>query len=375
MGDHMTMHLFEDFSELIEKTSEKEPPCPPEELERAMRELAQDEDEAKSNDIWMSRYHDLPSYLLDVTRDGSDGYFAALTDAILAITKGDFGSIDYKGYKIIYTDTPHTKSISLEDGHKEYSYHICFRCEALMGEYYEEYHSEDERKAFMDPESDLFEKTIALLDKVIELLDNGTWIKEKKRLSISDFKDYSHVEFEFERIDWDTRNKKASDTFSYLLEDAAMRKTGLEYTENDFAVFADVIRRMTYFADYGKQNYLYALQGLIWFEWKPKTKKDRYIWHCMDEFGQGDLPDRLLDNCTLYYFIDDPKGWEALAYLLPIAALWEMCQEYDPDSVKEGMLKVFDLVPGDGYRERIEKLIEKDRAKAGKGDEDDQKNI
>ena len=59
-----------------------------------MRELAQDEDETKSNDIWMSRYHDLPSYLLDVTRDGGDGYLAALTDAILAVTKGDFGSID-----------------------------------------------------------------------------------------------------------------------------------------------------------------------------------------------------------------------------------------------------------------------------------------
>ena len=27
MGDHITMHLFEDFSELIEKSSKKEPPC------------------------------------------------------------------------------------------------------------------------------------------------------------------------------------------------------------------------------------------------------------------------------------------------------------------------------------------------------------
>ena len=51
----------------------------------------------------------------------------------------------------------------------------------------------------------------------------------------------------------------------------------------------------------------------------------------MDEFGQGDLPNRLFDNCTLYYFLYDPQGWEAVAYLAPIMALWEMCHDYDPD--------------------------------------------
>ncbi len=85
----------------------------------------------------------------------------------------------------------------------------------------------------------------------------------------------------------------------------------------------------------------------------------------MTEFGQGDLPDRLLDNCSIYYFLDDPQGWEAMAYLLPIVALWEMCQDYDPDNVKNEMLRIFDLIPITGYRYKIEKLIEEDRANGG----------
>ena len=134
---------------------------------------------------------------------------------------------------------------------------------------------------------------------------------------------------------------------------------------------------MVFFADYGKRYYLVELQGYISFEWKPKTKREKYIWKCMQEFGQGDFPDRLFDNCTIYYFSDDPGGWEALAYVLPIAALWEMCQDYDPDSVKDGILKAFDLIPdGERYRERIEKLIAEDREKAKQGgSEDDQKDF
>ena len=160
------------------------------------------------------------------------------------------------------------------------------------------------------------------------------------------------------------------------MEDAFSRANGIKYTKEDFDIFNDVVRRMVFFADYGKRNYLFRLQGLILYEWRPKTKRDLYIWHCMHEFGQGDLPDILLDNCTLYYFLDDPQGWEAVAYLLPIAALYEMCSDYEPDSVKDNMLKVFDVIPDDGYRERLERLIEEDRAKAEKGEQtDDQTDI
>lgn len=96
----------------------------------------------------------------------------------------------------------------------------------------------------------------------------------------------------------------------------------------------------------------------------------------MDEFGQGDLPDWLINNCTIYYLMDDPKGWEALAYILPITALWEMCTEYNPDSVKNTMFKAFDLIPKGDYVERIEKLIAEDRENAEKGgSEDDSESI
>ena len=347
-----------------------------EKLTQALHVMASSSEEEKSCDLRLKRYHELPAYPLDVTRDESDQYIKALTDAILNATIGGYGSIDYKGYKIYYTDTPHLASMSLENGHKEYSYEISFQCDALSFFSYAEYHSEDERTAFLDPANDLFATTISLLDKVIENLDDGKWIKERKKLNIYDFKDYSYDGLSFKRIEWDERNKNASGTFSYLLDDALSRAKGHTFTEDDFDIFADVIRRMAFFARYGKRNYLFELQGYIWFEWKPTTKRDQYIWRCMDEFGQGDLPDRLLDNCTIYYFVDDPKRWEALAYLLPIAALWEMCTDYEPDNVQKVMFGIFDLVPDKGYRQRIEKLIEEDKAKETEGESDnDQEDI
>ena len=181
-----------------------------EKMTQALRIISSSFDEERTNDPCLKRYHELPAYPLDVVRDGSDPYIKALTDAIFATAKGEYGSIDYKGYKIYYTDTPHIASISLEDGHKEYSYEISFRCDALSFFSYEEYHSEDERIAFLDPENDLFKKTIALLDKVIGNLDDGKWINEKKKLNIYDFKDYSYDGLSFKRIEWDERNKNAS---------------------------------------------------------------------------------------------------------------------------------------------------------------------
>ncbi|MBO4900013.1 MAG: hypothetical protein J5509_06955 [Lachnospiraceae bacterium] len=369
MGDKSIQS--DDISKMIEENAGKSAPVSQEELMKAMDSMAASHAEEKANDPWIKRSRKLPAYALDVIRDGSDEYHKALTDAILAITEGEYGYIDYKGYKIYYNDTPHLKSISLKDGKKEYSYWISFECDALRCTCYEEYESEEERKGFLDPKNELFEKTLAMLDREIEYLDEGSWIKEKKKLNIYDFKDYTPGERRFESIEWDERNKIASNMLSYLMDDALKRARGHEYTEADFAVFADVIRTMIYFADYGKRNYLFELEGLIQFKWKPKTKHDRFIWQCMDEFGQGDLPNRLFDNCTLYYFLHDPQGWEAVAYLAPIMALWEMCHDYDPDSIKDGLLRLFDRIPAEGDRERIEKLIEEDRAKAGKGGDTD----
>ena len=102
-----------------------------EKLTQALHVMASSSEEEKSRDPRLKRYHELPSYPLTVTRDGSDQYIKALTDAILAATIGGYGSIDYKGYKIYYTDTPYLASMSLEDGHKEYSYEISFQCDAL----------------------------------------------------------------------------------------------------------------------------------------------------------------------------------------------------------------------------------------------------
>ena len=337
-----------------------------EDFREAMSSLAASYDEEQSNNPWIIRCHSLPAYQLNVTRDGSEEYFNALTDAILAITKGDYGSIEYRGFQIYYNDTPHVKSVSLADGQMEHSYEIGFRCEALSVECYEEYHSEEERMAFLDPGNALFKQTLALLDKNIEYLDEGTWIKEKEKLNIYDFKDYSLKNPNFKKIEWDDRNKDASDTFSFLMERASMKTTGLVFTEDDFKIFAEVIRRMVFFADYGNDDFLGRcdLQGFVIYEWKPKTKRDIYIWRCMHEFGQFDLPDNLLNNCALYYLVDDPQGWEALAYLLPITALWIMCEDYEPDNVKKELLDVFDLIPDKGYKDRVEKMIEEDRKNA-----------
>lgn len=368
MDEFIKSNSYDDVSEMIENNTEATNHPSPEKMKQAWMDLISSEEEERSNDLWLNRYQTLDAYTLDVVRDGSDDYFKALTEAILALISEEYGHIDYKGYKITLSDTPRIKSISLKDGNKEYSYEICFHCDALSLICYEEYHSEEEKKAFLDPENDLFEKTLALLDKQIEELDKGTWVKERRKLDIYDFKDYSPDNRQFKRIEWDDREKDAEETLSFLIEDAHMRTKGLAFCEDDFEIFADVIRRMVFFADYGKRNYLAALQGFIWYEWKPTTKRNRYIWICMDEYGQGDLPDRLLDNCTMYYLVDDPQGWEAMAYLLPIVALLEMCQDYDPDSVKDVMLRIFDLFPGKGYRERVEKLIKEDRAKAEKGE-------
>ncbi len=366
----------DDISEMIRNSAGKAAMPSNEEIEKAVREMDLSNEVEESESFWVKRYLEFPAFVLDVVRDDSDAYIASLREAILAITRGEYGCLDYKGYKIYYNDTPYVWSISLEDGHKEYCYHLDFRCWALKMECYEEYHSEDERKAFIDPESGLFEKTVALLDKEIELLDEGKWIKKRKKLDVYDFKDYSPEGLSFEEIKWDDWIKKASLTLTCLLEDAIGRTKGLVYTEDNFDVFADVIRRMVFFADYGKRDRL-GLDGLIQFEWKPKTKRDQYIWRCMDEYCLDYLPDRLIDNCAMYYLIEDLQGWEALAYVMPISAIWEMSHDYEPDSVKDEMLKVFDLMPNVGYRERLEKLIEEDRMKTGKGEEttDDQENI
>ena len=370
MDDNMKNNSYEDVSEMIENNSESTNHPSPEMMQQAFIDLISSEEDEKSNDPWLNRYKTLEAYTLDVTRDGSEDYFKALTEAILAVTDGDCGYIDYNGYKIYYSDTPRIRSISLEDGHKDYSYEISFHCDALSMFCTEEYHSEDERKAYRDPKNELFSKTVALLDRQIEELDKGTWIRERKKLGIHDFKDYSPDSLHFQRIEWNQRENDAANTLSFLIDDAYSRAKGLVFSEDDFDIFSDVIRRMVFFADYGKRNYLVDLQGFIWFRWKPTTKRNRYIWLCMDEFGQGDLPDRLLDNCTMYYLIDDPQGWEAIAYILPIVALSEMCVDYNPDSVKDNMLKVFDLLPGKEYRKRVEKLIEEDRVKAEKGESD-----
>ncbi len=354
------------------------PELPTEKMLEGLRAMAEATDEERSNNPRIKRYHDLPAYPLDAVRDGSDSYFKTLTEAILAAAAGDYGSINYKGYKIYYMDTPSLKSLSLEDGHKEYSYEIRFMCDALCRFGIAEYHSEEERKAFLDPESEQFKMTLALLDRQIEYLDEGTWIKGRKKLKRYELKDYSPGDIHFADIEWADRTADAEATYGFLLEDAMTRAKGCPYTEEDFDIFAAMIRKMVFFTDYGKRNSLCRLQGLVW-EWKPETKREKYILRCMKEFGQGDLPDRLLDNCTIYYLVDDPQGWEAAAYLIPIIVLKEICQDQDlnPDRVKDEMLRIFDLVPdGSRYRERMEKLIEEDRAKAGKGENgDDQEGI
>ena len=367
----------DDLTELIEQNAGNTS-VSPKEIEAAISRLAELKDEQEANKPRTGDKQNLRVYKLDVVRDESDaGYIKALTDAIVAVTRGDFDILDYKGYAIYYTDAPQVSGISLEDGHAEYRYDICFKCDALMCFYTEEYHSEEEREAFLDPENEAFEKTLGLLNEIIRSLDEGKWLKKKKGVKIYEFKDYSNRERGFKDIEWGDREKDASQTLSFLLEECEMRTRGVEFTEDDFALFADVIRRMVYFADYGKRNYMLELERLVEFIWEPKTKVDHYIKLCMEEFGQFDVPDRLFDNCTIYYFHYDPRGWEALAYILPIMALSGMNGEYEPDDVKSRLLQVFDIIPKVGYRERVEMLIEEDRAKAAKagGSGDDQEDI
>ena len=370
--------VYDDVSKMIEENKESSNPISPEKMEEAMSDFAKSIDEAELGDSWVKRYHDLPAYKLDVRRDDSEAFAQALTEAIMAITKGEYGSIDYNGYRIYYSDEPQIASISLESGKKEYDFWIRFLCDALSCFSMAEYHSEEERKAFLDPNSKSFETTLGLLYEVIENLDAGKWIKGRKKLDIYDFKDYTSKELIFKNIEWDERNKRAACIFSYLMEEAIMRAKGTEFTEIDFKIFSSIIRRMVFFADYGKRSSfgLVDLQGLIWYRWKPKTKRDRYIWQCMDEFGQGDLPDNLLDRCTLYYFLYDPQGWEALACVVPIMVLWEMCNGYEPDDVKNKMFEMFSITPGKSRLKEIEKLIEEDRKKQAKEiNADDQEDI
>ncbi len=191
---------MDELSRLIDEIAGEEPPESPEKMAEAIESLGLLHDEEKKGDVWIKRYNELPSYPLDVVRDDSDTYIEALKNAIVAITKGEYGSVDYKGYKIYYDDTPHVKSVSVRDGHKEYLYMIRFHCDLLNMESYEEYHSEVERKAFLSPESHMFEKTIALLDRTIELLDDGIFIKKRKKLDIYDLKDHSSY-YEYEPDD------------------------------------------------------------------------------------------------------------------------------------------------------------------------------
>lgn len=368
---------MDELSRMIDEIAGEEPPESPVKMAEALESLGLLHDDEKDGDIWIKRYNELPSYPLDVVRDNSKSYEEALKNAIIAITQGDYGSIDYKGYKIYYDDTPHVKSVSLRDGHKEYLYMIRFHCDLLNMESYEEYHSEEERIAFLSPDSLLFELTILLLDRTIELLDDGIFIKKRKKLDIYDLKDHSSYKEGFGKYDWDEGEKEASATISYLMNGAKKLTEGYDFTEDDFQVFSDLIRRMVFFADYGKQYDRCELERLVMFKWKPGTKHDRYIRRCMEEYFSGSLPNELADNCSLYYFLADPQGWEVLAYVLPIIALREMNYEYEPDDIKDILLKAFNLVPNEGYRERIEALIAEDRARAikGGGDADDQEDI
>lgn len=88
-----------------------------------------------------------------------------------------------------------------------------------------------------------------LLDKEIEYLDEGIWIKNKKTLNIYDFKEYSYEELRFEEKKWDKREIDSSSTFLYLMKHAFSQIEGLAFTEKDFNIFAEIIRRMVFFAD------------------------------------------------------------------------------------------------------------------------------
>ncbi len=362
---------YDEIDDLIRKLSGNSNVLSEKNLLEAMRWFSSLRDGEKENNTWIIRYRSLESFKLDANRDGSETYYRALKDALIAITIGDYGSLEYKGYKIYYSDTPVLSGISLGDGREKYRYQLGFHCDALSVEYYEEYNSDEERKAYIDPENELFDKTLELLDREIEALDEGIWIKEKKKLSIYDFKDYEGDNSRFKKIEWDDMEKDASETFTHLMNDAHMRSKDLPFTEADFEIFADVIRLMIFYADYGKRVSRCDLERFVLYEWKPKSERNCYIWQCMDLFDVYCIPDDLLDGCAIYYFIYDPQGWEAVACTIPILVLWKMCLDYDPDDLKNQILKYFDFIPGDGYRERIEMLIETDRTKAKCGGAED----
>ena len=138
--------IYDDISSMIEKGAETPTPASPEEMEEALNILSDTYDEEEANDPDIQRYNSIGSYELDVVRDGSDEYFQALTDAIMALASGDHGSIDYRGYKIYYTSAPRLTGVSLKDGHREYRYDFSFHCDALSMFVCEEYHSEEAKK-------------------------------------------------------------------------------------------------------------------------------------------------------------------------------------------------------------------------------------
>ncbi len=364
----MNNDSYDDIDDMIQNNAGDQAPPSPDEISSAAMSLFYVKEEIKKSDSWIRRYRTLPALNLEVKRDDSDEYFKALKDALIAITSGDYGSIDYKGYQIYYTDTPQVSSISAVGGHVGYSYWITFHCDALRVGHYEEYHSEEERVAYLTPGNELFEKTLVLLDRFLQDLDDGTWIKKKNTLEIYDFKNYSSDATGFKKHNMEDRNKDANSTFMVLFDDAFKRAEGHGFSEKDFETIADVIRRMVFFADYGKRNYLFQLEGFVRYTWKPKSKLNKYIRRCMNKFGQGDQPDRLLDACAMYYYLYNPQAWEAVACILPLIALWEMCRDYDPDNVRDRMLDIFNFIPHDGYRERVAELVEGDRAKSQKGE-------
>ena len=361
------------LSEIIGKTAGDTPSPSSEEMFRGFEGMHSREKEIREQNEWLKRYHSLPSYAFKTERDGSEKYTKELKEALKAITKGEFGSVEYKGYKVYYDDTPRISSWSIDGKSFSYSYEIKFECEALSAGHCEKYESEEERVMFLDPENEeYFKKTLALLDAEFELLDDGTWIRKKKTLGITDFRDYDPSWVKFPQTSWEEADKEAADSLVRLLHDALERVNGVDFSEKEFLIISDTIRRMVYFADYGKRVGFIKLHGLIMFEWAPETKAERFIWKCMNEFGQGKIPNTLVDNCTVHYFLHDPKGWEALAYLLPIRALAGMCSGEEPDKIKDELLKCFEAVPGDGWKERTEEMIKADRAKAAsKGGEAD----
>ena len=168
------------LAEIFGVGAEKPPLPSPEEMKNGLSIGREKEEEIRKENKWLKRLHMLPSFKFESKRDGSTQYKASLKEAVIAVTTGNFGSLEYKGYKLYYDDTPRVKSWSLDGKRIEYSYEVKFVCEALRLEQCEFYHSEEERRAYYDPENEeYFSKTMALLDARFELLDKGSWLKDK----------------------------------------------------------------------------------------------------------------------------------------------------------------------------------------------------